>query len=62
MVVQANIYGPDLPRAELPRIEKRKQRSVTIDNQELEVDVDGARVGPKPYSGTAQVARKKNLL
>jgi hypothetical protein len=72
IAVQAKVYGPHLPRAELPRIEKRKQRSVNIEHQELEVYVAGARVGPQPLPTrqnyvqeareAAQVATKKNLL
>ena len=36
IAVQAKVYGPYLPTAELPRIEKRKQRSVSTEHEELE--------------------------
>ncbi|KAJ8346686.1 hypothetical protein SKAU_G00280870 [Synaphobranchus kaupii] len=72
IVVQANVYGPQLPRAELPHIEKLKQRSVTIEDQELGVYVAGARVGPQPLptrehcvqetKEAALLACKKNLV
>lgn len=71
IVVQANVYAPHLPRAELPHIERLKQRSVTIDNQQLEVYVTSARVGPQPLPirehyvhETKQAARvaSKNLV
>ena len=72
IAVQAKVYGPDLPKAELPRIEKLKQRSVNIEHQELEIYVAGARVGPQPLptiddhiqeaKEAAPVACKKNLV
>lgn len=33
IVVQANAYGPHLPRAELPHMKKQTQRSVTAEDQ-----------------------------
>ena len=39
IVVQANVYGPHLSRTDLPHTEKPKQRSVTIEDQGLEVYV-----------------------
>lgn len=48
IAVQAKVYGPDLPRGELPRVEKLKQRSLTIEHLELEVYVASTRVGPQP--------------
>ena len=50
IAVQANVCGPQLPRVELPSIEKLKQRSMTIEHQELDVYVAGERVGPQPLS------------
>lgn len=44
IVVQANVYGPHLPRTDLPHIEKLKQRSVTIEDQGMEVYVAGEQV------------------
>ena len=72
IAVQAKVYGPYLPRAELPNVEKKKQRTVSTEHQELEVYVAGARVGPKPLptketdvqeaEKAAQVACRKNLV
>lgn len=72
IVVQANVYGPHLPRAELPHIGKLKQRSVTIEDQEPDVYVAGTRVGPQPLptmefcvqqtKEAALLACKKNLV
>ena len=72
IAVQAKVYGPYLPRAELPHVEKKKQRSVSTEHQELEVYVAGARVGPQPLptretdvqeaEKAAQVACRKNLV
>ena len=45
IAVQAKVYGLYLPRAELPHVEKKKQRSVSTEHQELEVYVAGACVG-----------------
>lgn len=66
------MYGPYLPRAELPHVDKLKQRSVNIEHQELAVYVAGARVGPHPLltredyvqeaKKAAQVACNKNLV
>ena len=70
IVVQAKVFGPFLPRAELPHIEKKKQRSVSAEYQALEVYVAGARVGPEPLptrnvqeaEQVVKVALKKNLV
>ena len=72
IAVQAKVYGPDLHRAELQRIERKKQRSVSVEYQELDVYVAGPRTGPQPlttrytnvqeYQRAAQVACKKNLI
>ena len=72
IAVQAKVYGPYLPRAELPHVEKKKQRSFSTEHQELEVYVAGARVGPQPLptretnvqeaEKAAQVACRKNLV
>ena len=68
----AKVYGPYLPRAELPHVKKKKQRSVSTEHQELEVYVAGARVGPQllrtretdvqEAEKAAQVACRKNLV
>ena len=60
-----------MPRTELPRVEKNKQRSISIEHDELDVYIAGTRSGPKPLSTkdelcpemnqAAQAARKKNL-
>ena len=70
--MQAKVYGPHLPRAELPLIEKLKQTSISIEHQELEVYVAGARVSPQPLPTSEnhvqkakeadQVASNKNLV
>lgn len=67
-----NVYGPYLPPTELPRIEKKKQRSVRIEHEELEVYEVGAYVGPQclltkernvqEFQKAVQVACKKNPL
>ena len=72
IAVQTNVFGPHMPRVELPNIEKLKQRSVNIEHQELDEYIAGARVGPQPLSTNeenlqeskeaAQVARNKNLV
>ena len=71
IVVQPTVYGPHLPNHELPHIEKQKQRTITVDDQELEVYVAATRVGPQTlttkaniqYSTRAsKVARNENLL
>ena len=72
IAVQAKVYGPYLPRAELPHVKKKKQRSISTEHQELEVYVAGARVGPQPLptretdvqeaEKAAQVACRKNLV
>ena len=72
IAVQPKVYGPHLPRAELPHVENKKQRSVSTEHQELEVYVAGARVGPQPLptretdvqeaEKAAQVACRKNLV
>ncbi|XP_076121490.1 uncharacterized protein LOC143102032 [Alosa pseudoharengus] len=72
IVVQANFYGPHLSRTDFPHIEKQKQRSVTIEDQGLEVYVAGARVGPQPLptrehyiqetKEAALLARKKTMV
>ena len=41
IAVQAKVYGPYLPRAELPHVEEKKQTSVSTEHQELEVYVAG---------------------
>ena len=48
IAVQAKVFGPYLPRAKLPRIEKKRKRSVSVEHQELEDYVAGVRVGPQP--------------
>ena len=72
IAVQPKVYGPDLHRAELPHIERKKQRSVSVEHQELDMYVAGGRVGPQPLitrenhvqesQRAAQVAWKKNLI
>ena len=72
IAVQARICGPFLPRVELPRVERKKQRSVSIEHQEREVYVTGTHIGPQPIptvqnhveeaKNAAQVAHKKNLM
>lgn len=72
IVVQAKVYGPDLPRSELPLVAKKKQRSISVEHQKLDVYVAGTRVGPQPIQTrerhfldnikVAQVAHQKNLL
>jgi len=71
IAVQVKEYGPHLPRTELPRVEKNKQRSISIEHDELDVYIAGTRSGPQPLSTkdelcpemnqAAQAARKKNL-
>ncbi len=55
IAVQARFYGPYLPIADLPCIEKKKQRSVNADYHELEVYVAGPRVGPQPITTNKNV-------
>lgn len=72
IAVQPKIYGPHLPEAELPVIDKLKQRTVQVDHNELKVYVAGTREGPQPLStnedhingakGASEIACNKNLL
>jgi len=72
IAVQAKVYGPFFPKAELPYIEKRrKQSSVCAKMHDLEVYVAGARVGPQSLLTTsnhdkeycaASLACQKNLI
>ena len=48
IAVQGKVYRPHLPKANLPNIEKQKQRTVSTEHQELEVYVASERVGPQP--------------
>eukprot|EP00794_Sanderia_malayensis_P011668 gene11668-12876_t len=47
IVVQSRVFGPDLPRDDLPQIEKTKSRTLVVEHQELEVYVAGKRVDPQ---------------
>jgi len=49
-----------LPTSDLPYIEKKKQRSVNADNQELEVYIAGTCVGPQPLPTREDHAHKAN--
>lgn len=73
IVVQPRVFGPDPPPKDLPRIDKRKQRTLSTEHQpQLDVYVAGPCVGPHPlktkddYAGEAnKVARnaeQKNML
>lgn len=68
IAVQPKVYGPFLPTAELPRIEKKKQRSISIEHEELEVYVAGERIGPQPLHTSeshvqeSEAACQKNLV
>ena len=71
IAVQAKIVGPHLPARTLPNIKKQKQRTVSKENQELQMYVPGERVGPQPITTKAtnvedneatKVARDKNLI
>ena len=47
IVVQPQVYGPHLPNAPLPLVEKCKQRSITLESQPLSTYISGDRVGPQ---------------
>ena len=48
-VVQPRVFGPNPPSKDLPRIDKRKQRTLSTEHQpQLDVYVAGPRVGPHP--------------
>ncbi len=48
IAVQKKVYGPHLPKPNLPPVTKQKQRTIIIENQELEAYVSGVKVGPQP--------------
>ena len=73
IAVQPRVFGPDLSPKECPRIDKRKQRTLSTEHQpQLDVYVAGSHVGPHPlktkddYAGEANKAARnaehKNML
>ena len=70
LAVQAKVYGPHLPRADLPYSEKKKKISISTKHQELKVYVAGTHVGPQPLrtredheaEEEVMIACKKNLV
>ncbi len=72
IVVQSRVFGPNLPRDDLPQIEKTKSRTLAVEHQELEVYVAGKRVGPQllftkenhlpDEERAAQISTIKNLI
>lgn len=71
IAVQARMHGPRLPPAALPKIDKQKQRTVPVAQEELPVYLAGERVGPQPITQrtrapfnieTSELSHKKNLL
>ena len=47
IAVQPRVFGPDLPPKDRPRIDKRKERTLSTEHQpQLDVYVAGPRVGP----------------
>jgi hypothetical protein len=47
IAVQANVFGPHLPRAALPSVKKTKQRSIVAANEEPSAYIAGEREGPQ---------------
>ena len=47
IIVQPQVYGPHLPTAVAPVIEKQKQRTITQEVQPINPYISGGRVGPQ---------------
>ena len=47
IIVQPQLYGPHLPTAAAPVIEKRKQRTIRQELQPINPYISGERVGPQ---------------
>ena len=73
IVVQPRVLGPNPSPKDVPRIDKKKQRTLSTEHQpQLDVYVAGPRVGPHPlktkddYAGeankAARNAEQKNML
>ena len=73
IAVPPRVFGPDLPPKDRSRIDKRKERTLSKENQpQLDVYVAGPRVGPHllktkdDYAGeankAARNAEQKNML
>ena len=73
IAIQPRVFGPDLPPKDRPRIDKRKQRTVSTEHQpQLDVYVAGPRVGPHllktkddyavEANKAARNAEQKNML
>lgn len=50
IVVQPKVYGPHLPNAPRPLVEKRKQRSITLESPPLSTYISGDKVGPQLFT------------
>ena len=68
IAIQPLTYGPHMPKV-LPKGEKRKQRAITLEEEDLPIYNAGQRVGPprrkvQEVDGESIIneARKKNLL
>ena len=55
IVVQPRTYGPDLPREQLPPIEKTKQRSIAAESHELTGYISGERIAPQGLEASANL-------
>ena len=73
ITVQPIVFDADPPSKDLPRIDKRKQKTLSTEHQpQLHIYVAGPRVGPHPlktkndYAGetnkAARNAAQKNML
>ena len=72
IAVQPRVFGPHPPPPQLPPILKRKQRSITYEEQPLPAYIAGERVGPGAIVASsammnvqeeeAQKAQEKNLI
>ena len=71
IIVQPQVYGPHLPTAAAPVIEKRKQRINTQELQPINPYISGERVGPQSLKtggatedekDQSKLALKKNFL
>ena len=54
IAVQAKVYEPHFPKMSLPKIEKQKQRIVSMTQDEFSVYIAGERIEPHHYNHEQQ--------
>jgi len=60
IAVQAKVYGTYVPKASLSKIDKQKQRTVTMTQDELPVYMAGGSIGPYPQLTVSTATDKSN--